>query len=229
MLTYGDVLRKVVHFLLIVALAIPLYSKGIVKMILPQPYPPGIETLAEPGIIYALIVIGAALANAFRIRSPIPREKLLEFRKKASEIGPFGKKIEELLETMDSLINAMQREYERRAGYLGLVYGTIGVFTAYTLFGYEVIYGIAAMATTDIFSSLVGMAFGKRKIPFSNGTLEGVIAGFFSFFCPLLFVEPVGRAFILALSASFAEVYGIEDNLSVPVFVSFVSWLLKSL
>jgi len=228
MLTYGDVLRKVVHFLLIVALAMPLYWKEIVETIFQKPYPPTLEAFADPGVIYAAIVIGAAFMNAFRIRNPIPREKLLEFRKKAAEIGPFGKKIEELLETMDSLINTMQREYERRAGYLGLVYGTIGVFTAYTLFGHEVIYGIAAMATTDIFSSLIGMAFGKRKIPFSNGTLEGVLAGFFSFFIPLLFVESFRRALILALSASFAEVYGVEDNLSIPVFVSFVSWLLRT-
>ncbi|RLG53250.1 MAG: hypothetical protein DRO00_04460 [Thermoproteota archaeon] len=229
MLTYGDVLRKVVHFLLIVALAMPLYWKEIVQTIFQKPYPPTLEAFADPGVIYATVVIGAAFMNAFRIRSPIPREKLLEFRKKAAEIGPFGKKIEELLETMDSLINTMQREYERRAGYLGLVYGTIGVFTAYTLFGYEVIYGIAAMATTDIFSSLIGMAFGRRKIPFSNGTLEGTLAGFFSFFIPLLFVEPIGRALVLALSASFAEAYGVEDNLSIPVFVSFISWLLRTL
>ncbi len=228
MLTYGDVLRKVVHFLLIVALAMPLYWREIVETIFQKPYPPEIRAFADPEVIYATVVIGAAFFNAFRIRSPIPREKLLEFRKKAAEIGPFGKKIEELLETMDSLINTMQREYEKRAGYLGLVYGTIGVFTAYTLFGYEVVYGIAAMATTDIFSSLVGMAFGKRKIPFSNGTLEGMVAGFFSFFLPLLLVEPMWRALIIALSASFAEIYGVEDNLSIPVFVSFVSWLLRN-
>ncbi|RLG41632.1 MAG: hypothetical protein DRO05_03420 [Thermoproteota archaeon] len=227
MLTYGDVLRKVVHFLLIVALAIPLYWRGVVETFFLQDYLPAVETLSDPGVVYALVLIGAAFINAVRIRGPISREKVIEFRKKAAEIGPFGKKIEELLEAVDSLINAMQREYERRAGYLGLVYGTIGIFTAYSLFGYEVVYGISAMATTDIFSSLIGMAFGKRRIPFSNGTFEGTIAGFLSFLLPLLIVEPPWRAFILALSASFAEVYGVEDNLSVPLFVSFVSWLTR--
>ncbi len=227
MITYGDVLRKIVHFSLIVALSLPLYSEEISRALFMGQRPPFVEAISDPGIIYALIVIGAAFINALKVRGPISSEKFLELRKKVAEIGPFGRKIQELIETMESLINAMQREYERRAGYMGLVYGTIGIFTAYTLFGYEVIYGIAAMATTDIFSSLVGMAFGKRKIPFSNSTLEGMIAGFFSLLIPLLMVEPWWRALILALSASIVEVYGIEDNLTLPVFVSFVSWLLR--
>lgn len=229
MITYGDVLRKVVHFLLIVSLAAPLYWRELAESIFPPPYSPIMEVLVDPGSVYAMIVIGAALINAFRIKSPIAEEKLVEFRRKITEMSPFGKKIEEIMEIMDSFVNAMQRDYERRAGYLGLVYGTVGVFIAYTLFGYEVIYGIAALATTDIFSSLGGMTFGKRKLPFSNGTLEGTIIGFFSFLFPLLFVEPVNRAIILAAAASFVEAYGVEDNLSVPVFVSFISWIMRNM
>jgi len=224
--TRGLILRKFAHMFLALLLLLPLYIRDIANQLIPVVLPKQINYMLSPGVIYAQLLFWAAIMNAFRVKRPIPESRLREIRQKAREL-PIGKRIEEIVDSVEKTIRLMMREYEWKAGYFGLVNGTIGVAVAYLLVGHHVFYGVLAMATTDVYSSLIGSLFGKHKMPFSNGSVEGLIAGFMSYFAVLTFLTSSDMACFLAAIASLVELYGIEDNLSIPVVVSIVSKLLE--
>ena len=226
----GFILRKIFHFTLTITMIIPLYSKKIVDTL-------GIERIISmvdpfgwlliPGYVYALIMVSAAVINAIAVKKPVSKAKIDELRMKAKEALPIGEKIDLLIGMVENMIERMEREYEKRAGYFGLLYGTMGICASYMVFGNMVLYGILTLATLDVFSSIVGTLYGKRKIPYSNATIEGSTAGFAAYIAVLLTFTPPMKAFVIAFTASLAEVYGVEDNLSIPFFTSMVAWILK--
>ncbi len=222
----GLILRKFIHMLLALLLSLPLYLRDIADLLFPVSLPWPIYYMLSPGIIYAQILFWAAILNAFRVKSPIPESRLREIRRKAREL-PIGKRIEEIMDSVEKTIHLMMREYEWKAGYFGLVNGTIGVAVAYLLVNSHVFYGVVAMATTDVYSSLIGSIYGRHKIPYSNGSLEGLLAGYVSYLSILVFLTSLPKACILALISSIVELYGVEDNLSIPVAVSLASKLLE--
>ncbi len=221
----GLVLRKFVHMLLALLLSLPLYIRDIANLLIPAVLPEQINYVLSPGVIYAQLMFWAAIMNAFRVKRPIPESRLKEIRRKAREL-PIGKRIEEIVDAVEKTINLMMREYEWKAGYFGLVNGTIGVATGYLLVGHHVFYGALAMATTDVYSSLIGSIYGRHKIPFSNGSVEGLLAGFTSYLAVLVLFTNPAKACLLAIAASIVELYGVEDNLSIPVVVSITSKIL---
>lgn len=217
------VLRKIFHIAMIIVMTIPLYARGLLLAFPSSRLIDFLHRTLDPRLVYVELMVVTAYLNAFRIRKPISDERIAEIRKAFRETSPLGKRIDDLIASVEKTIDIMEREYEKRAGYVGLVNGMIGVTAAYLLFGDHVIYGIAALATTDTFSSLIGIGYGRRKIPLTDGTIEGTLGGFFSYFVPLILLESPAKAVILAFSASLIELFGVEDNLSVPFFVSLVA------
>ena len=114
--------------------------------------------------------------------------------------------------------------------FTGAIYVLFSALLCLCLFGKEVAtIALTVMLISDSAAALIGRSIGKVKI-YENKTLEGTLA----FFCTaivinLLFlpVYPFGWINVVAcLIATLAEVYEdkieIDDNLSVPVFFSFV-------
>lgn len=218
--------RKLTHLVLLGILAAPLYAGEAARRILPELL--DAELALEPIKAYAMLMLMAGLLNAVVIRRPLRRDEVAKMLERLEGL-PLAKRFEKTVLQLTEIIEGMERDYERRAGYVGLLYGVIGVSASYMLFEGFAIYGIGGLATTDVFASLVGSRAGRRRMPFSDGTLEGFLAGFAAYLLLLLAFEHPARAVAIALASSMAELYGVEDNLSIPVVASFAAWATRSL
>lgn len=101
-----------------------------------------------------------------------------------------------------------------------------GVTTPY-LFGIEpAAIGLAQAFVADTASTLAGVRWGKRRLPYHKGKSWAGSLAFFStaFLVSILFVPP-REAFLLALVGAFVESLPIPDadNLVVPMVVSFLA------
>ncbi|ACB07907.1 phosphatidate cytidylyltransferase [Candidatus Korarchaeum cryptofilum] len=200
----GETIRKLIHVIFSLLLAIPLFLKGYI----------------EPGIVY-----GAALALGGIIYST--QVKGLPEWLKASMQIPQVRHLEAMVESFEKLISMVERDYERRSGWLGMMSGLIGGASSYFIFGHHMIYGVLALVFVDGISAIFGMNFGRRGVPFSNKTIEGTLSGFLSFY--IILIPITGKlieSLILAAASSISELYGIEDNISVPIVASAVSYFL---
>ncbi len=217
------IVRKTIHAVMALSLAAP-------AVILPK-LP---ETLflfhrPSPAEVYGLLMIAAAWINALRVKGPaieVTPEELERILQKT----PGGQSVDAVVKWLDSKIRQLEREYERRAGWVGLMYGVIGVGVSYFLFGWNFLWGVAALATTDVASAVVGAYAGRLRMPFaSTSTVEGTVAGFFAILpVALAFRDPVSAA-LLSAAAALSEAYGVEDNLEVPFVVSGLAWLMPHL
>jgi dolichol kinase len=201
----GETIRKLIHVVFSLLLAIPLLLKDYI----------------EPGAVY-----GAALAIGGIIYST--QVKGLPEWLKASMQIPQVRHLEVVIESFEKLIRMVERDYERRSGWLGMMSGLVGGASSYFIFGPSMIYGVLALVFVDGISAIFGMNFGRRIIPFSNKTIEGTLSGFLSFYIiSILMTGRLLESLILAALSSVAELYGIEDNIAVPIVASATSYFLS--
>ncbi len=231
-------LRKLIHVLLAVLLLLPFIDPAALGQISPLTY-------------YCIAVFTAALINSIHVKYPFYRDKLLEAfstaRRKAimdlknliatnripagtrliESVDGFEEAMERLEEAMKGEIRRMERGYETIAGYIGITFGALGILISYVLFEQRTFYGILSLIILDPAAAIVGNLTGRHKLPLSNATLEGALAGFTAFTTALVILglKPV-QAVILAAVASLVEVYGIEDNLTLPVIVAATAMFL---
>ncbi len=201
----GETIRKLIHMIFSLLLAIPLFLKDYV----------------EPGVIYGVALALGGIIYSTQVKG------LPEWLKASMQI-PQVRHLEVMVESFERLIRMVERDYERRSGWLGMMSGLVGGASSYFVFGPFMIYGVLALIFVDGISAIFGMNFGRRGIPFSNKTVEGTISGFSSFYIILILVT--GRlieSLILAAISSISELYGIEDNISVPIVTSAASYLLS--
>ncbi|MDK2372974.1 MAG: hypothetical protein QI197_06305 [Candidatus Korarchaeota archaeon] len=199
----NELLRKAIHILFSSILLVPMM----------------VGDLIDPKLVYA-----AALAVGGWIYS-VQVKGLPQWLKAGMQI-PQPKGMEIVLESFNRLVSLVERDYERRAGWLGALSGLIGVSSSYFLFGSLASYGIFALILTDGLSSMVGISMGRIKIPMADGTLEGTAAGLISYLA--LLVGLTGDPFLaglVAISSSVVELYGGEDNIAVPIVSSLVAFL----
>ncbi|MDK2384455.1 MAG: hypothetical protein QI199_06590 [Candidatus Korarchaeota archaeon] len=199
----NELLRKAIHILFSSILLAPMM----------------VEDLIDPKLVYA-----AALAVGGWIYS-VQVKGLPQWLRAGMQI-PQPKGMEIVLESFNRLVSLVERDYERRAGWLGALSGLIGVSSSYFLFGSLASYGIFALILTDGLSSMVGISVGRIKIPMADGTLEGTAAGLISYLA--LLVGLTGDPFLaglVAISSSVVELYGGEDNIAVPIVSSLVAFL----
>ncbi|MGB9631160.1 MAG: hypothetical protein ACPL09_04180 [Candidatus Methanodesulfokora sp.] len=201
----AEILRKLVHMALSALMFAPFLLSSILKY--------------DPVSAYGLIIVASAWVYAVRAKG-IPKE-----------LGQMIKRVR--IEGMDRLasqfavsIERLERDYERRAGWIGLLTGVIGIGGSYIVFRDCFIAGVLAMIFVDGISAIVGMSIGRRRIPLSKGTVEGTLAGFLSYFIAMTFITNPVKSATIALLTSAAELYGIEDNLSVPMVSSLLLFLL---
>jgi len=217
------VIRKAVHAVMALSLAAP-------AVILPR-LPEYLFLLhrPSPAEVYGLLMIAAAWVNALRVKGPAVEVKPEELERMLQRT-PVGQRVEAAVKWLDATIRRLEREYERRAGWVGLMYGVVGVGVSYFLFGWNFLWGVVALATTDVASAVVGAFAGSRRMPFaSTSTVEGTVAGFLAILPVALAFRDPASAVILSAAAALSEAYGVEDNLEVPFAVSGLAWLMPRL
>lgn len=200
----SETLRKIIHMLFSLLLVIPLIFRDYI----------------EPGIIYGAALAFGGVIYSMQVKGP--PEWL-----RASMQLPQIKQLESLVESFERLVSMVERDYERRSGWLGLMSGLIGGASSYFIFGFHVIYGVLGLLLVDGISTIVGMNIGVIKVPFTNKTVEGTLAGFLSFSVALTIITGnFSSSLIVASASSLAELYGIEDNITVPLVASALAYLV---
>ncbi|MEM2811253.1 MAG: hypothetical protein QW187_05420 [Candidatus Korarchaeum sp.] len=200
----SETLRKIIHMLFSLLLVIPLILRDYI----------------EPGIIYGAALAFGGVIYSMQVKGP--PEWL-----RASMQLPQIKQLESLIESFERLVSMVERDYERRSGWLGLMSGLIGGASSYFIFGFHVIYGVLGLLLVDGISTIVGMNIGVIKVPFTNKTVEGTLAGFLSFSVALTIITGnFSSSLIVASASSLAELYGIEDNITVPLVASALAYLV---
>ncbi|WP_243678406.1 hypothetical protein [Vulcanisaeta distributa] len=135
-----------------------------------------------------------------------------------------------LEKTVKELLESVERDYERRGGYLGILMGAIGgVLISQLLTGNYVIYGIISVIVYDTMSAIGGVLLGRVRLPpFSNATMEGTLVGMASLAIVLfLFTNQLISSLAVTVVAALAEAYGMEDNLAIPVTTSLIAMALR--
>lgn len=224
-------LRKSVHLVLSLILLFPFMLSRF-----------GIDV--DTAVFYSILSILSLTWNAVQIKKPLLRSEVKNFMRESREkffkeiknflplksqvtsyvLDKIDEKIRGIEELVDNQLSAMERDYEKRGGYIGLTYGVLGVTISYFLFGRNSFYGVLSLATVDLLATIVGGLAGVHKLPFTDKSFEGSFSGAALFFIVIVLigVSPL-NAFILTLIAALVEAYAIEDNLFLPLFVSLAA------
>ena len=226
-----ELVRKGLHFLLSLILLSPFVSNYF-------------KIGFDAAVFYSFLSILALTLNAIQIKRPLIRSEVKSFMRERREkffndirsiipvrsrvtsqvIDGIEEKIRGIEDLIDSQLSTVERDYEKRGGYIGLTYGILGVTLSYFLFKDYAFYGVVSLATTDAVATLVGGLTGTHRLPLTSKTLEGSISGFATFFTVLILtgVSPSG-SLMLSFTAMIVEAYTVEDNLLLPIAVSLLS------
>lgn len=220
-----EIYRKIVHIILSIFILLPFI----------------IEIPIPTSSYYGLGLFLAAILNSFAVKGIQVKEDIQSlkeimksiFSSLEHELGEPVKIFEESIEKIEKFvltqIEFLERDYERKEGYVGLLYGMIGVSVSSLLFPGHVIYGVFALMIVDPLSGLIGLVIGKKRTPPFHGTIEGSIVSFIAYtlFLNTFLGIDLLRASFIALSACLAEILSIEDNLTIPFVASLVAYLLQ--
>ncbi|RLE65899.1 MAG: hypothetical protein DRJ38_02935 [Thermoprotei archaeon] len=223
------------------------FCLGLLLPYLPLPFSVFFKNGFSPSVYYSILAAIATTINAIQIKRPLirielknilqeKRRKLIEDLLKilpadeslVSKSLEYEEKIRKLEDHFNDYIDRMERSYERIGGYIGVTHGIIGVLISNILFENYVIYGILALMIVDPAAAVFGATIGRHAIPKTDGTMEGSIAAFISFFSILIFFKlNLLSAITLSLVATLAELLSIEDNLVIPLATSAVAYVLQ--
>ena len=224
--------RKLIHLLLSILLIVPLVVG------LEEPY---IE------IYYTVLLIGSSFLYIYQVKKPlisvVIRSTLEDARNnvrlnilRVAEMLNMTT-VKELLVSMDKLeytfsefIKSVERDYERKWGYLGVLMGMVGVYASYVMVNTYAYYGVLALMFYDTFSALFGSLIGRTRMPYSNTTIEGIVMGalVFSLVVGILVgLNYLTWLYLVGIVLGVVESYSGEDNLAIPVTASILAYLLR--
>lgn len=229
MLSKNDVMREVFRKIVHVTLSILVLLPFVVKIPIPA------------SAYYGLGLFVAAILNSFVAKGVQVREDIQSLKEIMENIfstleRDLGKPVRVFEESIAKFekfvltqIEFLERDYEKKEGYVGLLYGMIGVSVSSLMFPGHLVYGIFALMIVDPLSSFTGLAIGKRRTPPFHGTLEGSFVSFvvYTLFLNALMGVDLVKASLVALAACLAEVLSIEDNLTIPFAASLAAYLLQ--
>jgi len=223
-------LRKLIHVVLSVFLVIPFIIN--------------LSTYGLTNTLYfTIITLGVSVIYVIQVKRPIitimlldaltsARRSILQQMMKSpiSSAIPFEILDDGLIRlerTVKDLLESVERDYERRGGYLGILMGALGVLISQLLTGNYVIYGIISIIVYDTMSALGGVLVGRVRLPFTNATMEGTLIGMLSLALVLYVItgQLIGTLAI-TVTAALAEAYGLEDNLAIPIATSLIAMAL---
>lgn len=219
-LLWREVYRKLIHIILSLLLFLPFF--------LPLPKPLNIYNY------YSLGLLAAALINSFVVK----RSKLsLELDTLRRELHRFadslGDKARMPLTILEEAINdfhkfvekqlaLLERDYEKREGYVGLLYGMIGATISLLFDPCHTFYGIVALAVIDAVASLSSLSIWRK-----GKTAGGELIALTLYTILLLFLGmPLLQSLILSTISTITEYFSPEDNLTVPVITTVSAMML---
>ena len=224
--------RKLIHLLLSILLIAPLVV-GLK------------ESYIE--IYYTILLIGSSFLYIYQVKKPlisvVIRSTLEDARNnvklsimKVAEMLNMTS-VKELLVSMDRLeytfsefVKSIERDYEKKWGYLGVLMGMVGVYISYVMVNTYAYYGVLALMFYDTFSALFGSLIGRTRMPYSSTTIEGIVMGalVFSLVVGLLIgLSYLTWLYIIGLALGVAESYSGEDNLTIPIVASLLTYFLR--
>lgn len=215
-----EIYRKLVHLALCSVLALPYFAA------LPPPL--------TVQVYYALGLLSASLLNSVVVKHG---KLLAELEKLRRNVDSFAGSLSEELrqplvlmeqtiarfyEFVSSQISILERDYEKREGYVGLLYGMIGASVSLLLSPCFTLYGVLALALVDTSAALTDLLLGTGQ-----KTARGSAVAFLVYASVLvaLGVDPL-RAAVSSLLTCIAEYLSPEDNLTVPVVATTLALLL---
>ncbi|MCC6039503.1 MAG: hypothetical protein LM565_01620 [Thermofilum sp.] len=214
-----EVYRKLVHVALSLLLILPYFCA------LPQPL--------NIYSYYALGLFAAAALNAVAAKRVVLRRRLAVFRRDLEDHisslgdqlrGPlkaFEEAMESIFNFVEQQIELLERDYEKREGYVGLLYGVIGGVTSLLLSPCHALYGLLAIAVVDPVASLSNLVMGREK----SLTSDALAA--LTYLLLLLGIgTPAVESVLVSLVAAMAEYFSPEDNLTIPVFTTLAALAL---
>lgn len=237
--TQREVLRKLIHIVLALALFIPLtpeYAELASST--------GLTT--DPALSsYTVLLLSALFASTLRVKKPELRDSILKITREARRtvlqhlkaLTPLHEVVENVERTLDraeegffSLIETVERDYEKRYGYVAAICAVASVLASYALFGSAAtVRGIMALAIVDPTASLLTLFLPKGRKLLKHYPLSPLAAAaLFALALVLIGEEPV-RALILSLLAALIELLSPEDNLTLPFGVALFHALLTVL
>jgi len=232
------IMRKIIHLIFSLLLLIPLtpiYREMTLKA----------DPAIDPTLFaYTVIALISAIINSVQIKYPLLKEYFLhsarESRKKALEginrvveaknISLFIEEIDKVLmkyeEKFLEFLNSIERDYEKRYGYICITYALISTALGYALFRNSIIYGILSLAFIDSFTTIFTELTRNRSRMIFKHTLLSILISFTLFTLILLVFTDIKEALILSLSAIIIELISPEDNLTLPFFVAYIAYLI---
>uniref|UniRef100_A0A7J3JPQ9 Phosphatidate cytidylyltransferase n=1 Tax=Ignisphaera aggregans TaxID=334771 RepID=A0A7J3JPQ9_9CREN len=232
-----EILRKMIHLMFALALAIPLtpfYRQ--IFLDIGFPYDATVFT-------YALLTFISAFINSLQIRVPsiyaASLKMLRDFRKKVIEYISENIKVENISDILRDIdgafdkheekftefITSVEREYERKYGYIGMTFGIVSITLAYTLFGsLPTLYGILALVVVDPITAIVTLLTVERFKKISKHTIPSIIAAFTAYTITCFLIDNnITTAISISLIAVLIELFSPEDNLTLPLIVAVFS------
>jgi dolichol kinase len=232
----GELARKLLHVVLALLLLVPL-----------SPWYGQVATSAGFGgdaalSTYALLLVAALFVSTLRVRKPELRDSILRISREARRVvlqhvkslGPLHEVVDGIEQALDraeqgffALVDAVERDYEKRYGYVAAICAVASVLASYALFGpAATARGILALAVVDPVASLLTLYLGGRRILKHNPV--SVAASALAFSAALLAAgERPLRALLLGAAASLIELVSPEDNLTLPLGTAALSYLLE--
>lgn len=232
----SELLRKLLHVALALLLLLPLS--------------PWYEQLAARAgfkgdaalSTYALLLVAALFVSTLRVRRPELRDSMLKISGDArrlvlqhvKSLGPLHEVLEGVEQALDraeqgffALVDTVERDYEKRYGYVAAICAVASALASYALFGpAATARGILALVIVDPLASMLTLLIGGRKILKHNPI--SVAASALAFAVTLLAAgERPLRALLLGAAASFIELASSEDNLTLPLGTAALFYLLE--
>lgn len=207
----AEIYRKMVHLLLSFLLLLP--------FIVHLPWPLTIQNYYSLGLFMAAF-LNSLVARRVKVLHELEeaRENIESLISKAwAEIKQplfiIEHTLSKLQELIASQISLLERDYEKREGYVGLLYGMIGATLSILVAPGTTIYGILALAIVDTIPALHDLLFSSSKKSLRGSTLALVAY----FFVLIALGAPLIRSLLLSIIACITEYISPEDNLTVPL------------
>lgn len=206
------VARKLLHVAFVALLAVPFFSD------IPM------------GIYIATLSLISGFVYSLQVRNPsMWRELRQNFFKTVEDVFtrleallPIDRpelkvQYQKALRQLEELIDAVERDYERRHGYLGILMGATGFLIASVVFGAgHMPASLISMAVYDAVSAIAGALIGGRKI-LGKATVWGTVSGSAANVAALTLVGySPAAALLITLLVVAADILTPEDNLTIP-------------
>ncbi|MEM1615916.1 MAG: phosphatidate cytidylyltransferase [Pyrobaculum sp.] len=213
--------RKLFHVLFVALMAVP-----FIYDVPSQYYIASLVVVS--GVVYSIQVRRPAVWRELRQNFFKTFEEIFE---RLEQLLPLDKpelrtQYFKTLRQIEELIDAAERDYEKRHGYLGVLMGAVGFLAAYVMFGKgPLLASIISMAVYDAVSAIGGTLVKSRragKISVSGtalGTVTNIAALVAAGFSP-------HSALLITAFVVLADALSPEDNLTIPIAAAAGAYLL---